>query len=73
MTQSPFRGAYEKQRYERLDEAIFDYTSDDFTTIEDLIDDIRRSLIENRAYYRKHVDRHNQALDGVDGLLPKDE
>jgi hypothetical protein len=73
MTQSTFRDLYQQQRYERLDEAIFDYTSDDMTSIEDLLADIRTILTENRAYYRKHVDRHNQALDGVDGLLPKDE
>ena len=73
MTQSTFRGTYEQQRYARLDEAIFEYTSDDCTSIESLIEDIRKILIDNRAYYEKHVTRNNQALDGVDGLLPKDE
>ena len=64
---------YEQQRYERLDEVVADYLHDDQTSVEDLIADLRTCITEGRAYFRKHVDRHNQALDGVDGLLPKDE
>ena len=64
-TNNRLRDLYQQQRYERLDEAIFDYTSDDQTSIEDLIADIRTILIENRAYYETHIRRHNEALAGI--------
>ena len=67
-TQPNIRDLYEQQRYERLDEVIFDYLQDDRTSVEDLLADLRIILIENRAYFRKHVDRHNKALDGVDQI-----
>ena len=67
-TEQNIRGLYEQQRYERLDEVIFDYLQDDFTSVEELLADLRTVLIENRAYFRKHVDRHNKVLDGVDQL-----
>ena len=67
-TDKKFPGLYEEQRYERLDEVIFDYLQDDRTSVEELLADLRTVLIENRAYFRKHVDRHNKALDGVDQL-----
>ena len=67
-TEQNIRGLYEQQRYEHLDEVIFDYLQDDRTSVEELLADLRTVLIENRAYFRKHVDRHNKALDGVDQL-----
>ena len=67
-TDKKLQGLYEEQRYERLDEVIFDYLQDDRTSVEELLADLRTVLIENRAYFRKHVDRHNKALDGVDQL-----
>ena len=67
-TEQKLRGLYEQQRYERLDEVVFDYMQDDFTSVEELLADLRTCLTENRAYFRKHVDNHNKALDGLDQL-----
>ena len=68
-TDKKLNDLYAQQRYERLDEAIFDYLQDDFTSVEDLLADLRTVITENRAYFRKHVDRNNQALEGLDQLL----
>ena len=64
----PYRDLYAQQRYQRLDEAVFDYLQDDLTSVEDLLGDLRTIIIENRAYFQKHVARNDRALEGLNQI-----
>ena len=54
--------SYSTQRKERLDDAIFDYLSDESTNAQQTYDDLINSIKSDAAYYKKYYEKCRDLL-----------
>ena len=54
--------SYSAQRKERLDDAIFDYLSDESTNAQQTYDDLINSIKSDAAYYKKYYEKCRDLL-----------
>tara|TARA_A100001035_G_scaffold157056_1_gene123989 strand:+ start:103 stop:429 length:327 start_codon:yes stop_codon:yes gene_type:complete len=54
--------SYADQRKERLDDAIFDYLSDESTNAQQTYDDLINSIKSDAAYYKKYYEKCRDLL-----------
>ena len=54
--------SYSSQRKERLDDAIFDYLSDESTNAQQTYDDLINSIKSDAAYYKKYYEKCRDLL-----------
>jgi len=53
---------YSDQRKERLDDAVFDYLSDENVTAQQTYDDLINSIKSDAAYYKKYYEKCRDLL-----------
>ena len=54
--------SYSSQRKERLDDAIFDYLSDESTNAQQTYDDLINSIKSDAAYFKKYYEKCRDCL-----------
>ena len=54
--------SYSSQRKERLDDAIFDYLSDESTNAQQTYDDLINSIKSDAAYFKKYYEKCRDLL-----------
>lgn len=64
---------YSDQRRERLNDAIFDYISDETTTAQDLISDILEEIRGSHAYFSDYAKKCAKMLDMIEQFEEDEE
>lgn len=64
--------SYSEQRRDRLNDVIFDYISDEETSMEELFDDIIAEVRGSHEYFARYEQKCSQLLDKLNAVTEAD-